>query len=504
MRRISTSALLAVLCAAFLSACSGGGSDNAAVGRQSVASSEFIGAEEVTNAYTVVVGIPSVSAASTSSIYDDLYVNLTSPQAQLKLPISRVLLSVVAPNNNGVFTIDGNSLAVRFLMKIAAFNKSNPAKIIQILAYPDVEVNSPWLQWTIPAAALEIPSCSKAQALISPYPAQAAMLLSMCWTGAMNQFLGSNVLSGVVYDQQSNWLKSDATVNQIAWSYTQAKTDRLLIGWISGNGIAASAGNVDLNFIEVYDLYSGHGPYYETVAPETVVSQSPLFLPPAAQVPPTCTGLLCKYELGNAYPNADGTYKNFFPGPQYTYGSGTSVIGAVGTNIYQCAISTDPVDVCGQAYSTYVDIKQPPSTQIMQAINFIKSNTSRTLPPSNNPYPLYGAAKSLGGEVIYLFSAQYIGPPKSYYGTNPLQTSRNQCSDPGSPPNTCSCLASKYSTNASCGGENGFGVWSGYYSEFSKFTSLFLSSQGGGNCPGQRCSAGIYMYDFIPQDWYQQ
>ncbi len=496
---------VALLASISICACSGGGGSSS-TGRVATELADIASAPEIEGAYTVVVGIPSVSSSTTSTIYNDLLNNLTSAQSQAKLPISRVLLSVVAPNNNGVFNIDSSSVSMQFLSQIAKFNINNPSKAVQILAYPDVESNSPWLDWSIPTLKKPIASCTLAQATTDPNAqAQRAMLLSICWASAVNQLIGSNIISGVVYDQQSNWLKDDKTVNQIQWTYTQARNDTLLIGWISGNGIAASAGKVDLNFIEVYDLYSNKGPYYETVAPETVISQDPLFLPPASYTTgKTCTGLLCAYTYGNASANSDGTYKDFFPGPQFTYGSST-VIGAVGANIYQCAISQNlNDDLCTSAYTDNVDITQTPSSQVMQAINYVKGGASKTIPPSVNQYPLYGQTQSLSGSVIYLFSAQYIGPLKSYFGTNPSQSSGNQCADPSAPSTACTCIASKYTPNALCGGENGFGSWGNYYGEFTKFTALFLNSQGGNNCPGNSCSAGIYMYDFIPQAWYAQ
>lgn len=501
------SLFVALLTLIAVCACSGGGGSSSGTDRVSVGLADIASAPEIEGAYTVVVGIPSVSGATQSTIYDDLYTNLSNAQSQARLPISRVLMSTVAPNNNGVFTIDKNnpSISMNFLQNVISYNIGKaPADKIQILAYPDVEANSPWASWPVPAFAQSIKSCKLGLATTAPdAQAQRAMLLSICWASAMNLALGSDIISGVVYDQQSNWLKDDKTVNQIQWTYTQARNDSHLIGWISGNGIAASAGIVDLNFIEVYDLYSNKGPYYETVAPETVISQDPLFLPPTSYTTgKTCTGLLCAYTYGNAYSNSDGTYKEFFPGPQFTYGNST-VIGAVGANIYQCAISQNlNNDLCTSAYTDNVDITQVPSAQVMQAINYVKGGASKTIPPSSNQYPLYGQAKSLSGSVIYLFSTQYIGPLKSYFGTNPSQSSGNQCSDPSAPSTACSCIASKYSRNALCGGENGFGSWGNYYSEFTKFTTLFLNSQGGNNCPGNSCSAGIYMYDYIPQAWY--
>lgn len=495
--------LASLITTAFICACSGGGGGSSNTDRVALELADLAIAPENENAYTVVVGIPSVSSSSPSNLYDGLASNLTTAQGQSKIPVSRVLLSVVAPNINNVFSIDNSSLSVKLLRQIASYNQGNPSKAIQVLAYPDVEAGSPWLNWPIPTSALQIPSCASAKATsATALPAQKAMLLSICWASVMNKFLRSTVISGVVYDRQSNWLKGDKTINPVQWMYTQAHNDTLLIGWISGNGVAPTEGNVDLNFIEVYDLDTSHSPFYDTVAPETVLT--------ITEPPPVCTGGLCAFETGNARNKSTDPLQNFFPGTQYQYQYGVDIngnpeyIGAVGANIYQCAISANPAaDSCTGAYTTNVDTNQPASVQMMQALNFLWNLTKQQLPASAH----YGTTPntSLAGNVIYLFSTQYIGPLKSYYGTKPLSSSGNQCADPNaSSTNACLCMASLYSLNASCGGENGFGTWGRQYIQFSQFTKLFLNSQGGAYCPGQSCSTGIYMYDYIPQAWYSQ
>ena len=501
---------IALLTSISLCACSGGGgSSSSGSDRVAIELADIASSLEIENAYSMVLGIPFVSNSTVHTTYDDLISNLNSPEAQAKLPTARILLSIVAPNNNGVFNIDATnpSISMNFLQQVASYNRNTAGNKIQILAYPDVEESSPWASWPVPAFAQSIKSCKLGLATTDPNAqSQRAMLLSICWASAMNLALKSNVIAGVVFDQQSNWIKTTNPDTYISWTSTQARNDNLLIGWISGNGIATSAGSIGLNFIEIYDIDVNDWPYYDTVAPQTVVNTSPQpFLPtttPANGM--LCTGLLCEYSQGYVYPNTDVSYKNFSPGPQFTYRAST-VIGAVGANIYQCAISQNlSNDLCTSAYSDNVDITQAPSVQIMQAINYVKGGTSKAIPPTTNKYPLWGQANSLSGNVIYLFSTQYVGPLKSYFVTNPLQTSQNRCADPNASANSCSCIASKYSSNAFCGEENGFGTWGNYFSEFAKFTALFLGSQGGKNCHGQSCSAGIYMYGYIPQAWYTQ
>jgi hypothetical protein len=485
-----------IVCSLFLLGCSGGGGGNSSASRTTLELEDVALSPENPNAYTVVVYLPDVSKTTKTTIYDSLYANLTNVSAQASVPITRVLLTTVSPSNNGVFNIDnGNgSLAMQFLKKLAAYNLANPKKAIQVFSYPDVESDSPWLGWSVPSQYLSIKSCSLSQT--TQDLSQKAMLLSICWASAVNNFIGSKIISGVVYDQQSNWLAKTYPATQITWTYDQTHNDQLLIGWVSANGIAASAGKIDLNFIEVYDLNPNGFPYYDTIALETV--------PKIINGPGTCINNLCSYDVGNATKNGN-PLTNFFPGTQYTFGSGSTGIGAVGANIYQCAISKNSLELssnsCTDAYTSNVDVNQMPSVQVIQALNYLWNFTPKQSLVSAH----YGSGPqtSLGGSVVYLFSTQYVGPQKSYFSSSTV-TSGNQCADPSAPANSCACMATIYNPNAFCGAENGFGAWGNYLSEFKNFTNLFLGSQGGNNCPGQSCSAGIYMYDYIPQAWYSQ
>lgn len=481
--------LLALPCALLLLGCGQGGGSNAGADRVAAGLTDFSSAPEIENAYTVIVALPVVTKTTTTTIYDSLYGNLTNATAQAKVPISRVLLTTVSPSISDVFNVDNaqGSLTVSFLSKLADYNNKNPSLAIQVIAYPDVEPGSPWLGWVVPTQYLSIPSCKLSQTAVDQ--SQQAMLLSICWASAVNKFIGSKIISGVAYDQQKNWLVHTNPLTQIPWTYDQAHADGLLIGWISGKGIAAAAGKLDLNFVEVYDLYSQKSPFYDSIALETISG-----LVGAAT---SCSNGLCSYDASNI-----GSNVNFFPGTQYDYpyidkNGNQAYAGAVGANIYECAISKDlNADSC-TTYAQGVDTSQSPSAQIMQAFNYIWNGP----PKQSSPLAHFGSSNYLGGNVIYLFSTQYIGPQKSYFATSTV-TSRNQCADPSAPANSCSCIATLYSPNAFCGADNGFGAWGDHYPEFVNFTKLFLGTYGSSNCPGQSCSAGIFMYDYIPQAWY--
>lgn len=481
--------LLALSCALLLLGCGQGGGSNSGADRVAAGLTDFSSAPEIEGAYTVVVSLPDVSKNTTTTIYNNLLTNLTSASSQAKVPISRILLTTVSPSINNVFNVDkqASSLAVSFLSQLADFNQKNPSLAIQVIAYPDVEPGSPWLGWDV-SQYNSIPSCALAQT--TQDQSQKAMLISICWASAVNKLIGSKIISGVVYDQQSNWLAKTYPSTQISWTHDQAHGDQLLIGWISTKGIAATAGKVDLNFLEVYDLYSNDYPYYDSIALETIhtVVGSPI----------ACNNGLCSYGASNK-----GTPPlSIFPGILYDYPytdnkGNAAYAGGVGANIYQCAISQDLIADSCTNYASIIETSQPPSAQVMQAFNYIWNGSSKPPPiPSH-----FGGSNDLSGNVIYLFSAQYIGPQKSYFA-NPTITSRNQCSDPSAPANSCSCMATLYNPYAYCGAANAFGSWGGYLSEFINFTKLFLGFYGSNNCPGQSCSAGIFMYDYIPQAWY--
>ncbi len=224
---------------------------------------------------------------------------------------------------------------------------------------------------------------------------------------------------------------------------------------------------------------------------------------PHPPIPPVCQDILCAYDYSSAYPSENGSYKKFFPGTQYaTDPKAGPVIPVVGANIYQCALSSGSSSFgCNSEYVSNVDTLKPNYVQVMQAINYVWTTISKLTPTAAYYGTTPGA--SLSGNVVYLFSTQYAGPVQSYSDFNKLQppiSSHTLCTDPTTPSaQQCSYLASAYNSSASCGDENSFGTWGAYFSDFKLFQALFFTTQGGTACPGASCSAGIYMYDYIPQ-----
>jgi hypothetical protein len=487
----------------------GQGSD-ASVNQGATKANEPINLSENDAAYTVVVGEPFVGPENqtwNSTIYGGLYTNLTSSVAQGKFPISRVLLTIVPPADNSVFNIDNlkSSFAIGFLKALLQYNKTSTSPI-QVYAYPDVEADSNWLKFsTVASQYPSIASCAEAVNSKSNISAQTAMLMSICWASVVNLFIDptSSIISGVAYDQQSNWLQDDLP-SPTTWLYPKAHGDGLLLGWASAKGIqAGTSEKVDLNLIEVYDLNSNKNPAYDALVAATAMQH----FAPNPPIAPVCQGILCAYDYSSAYPSGNGSYKKFFPGTQYaTDPKAGPVIPVVGANIYQCALSSGSSSFgCNSEYVSNVDTLKPNYVQVMQAINYVWTTVSKLTPTAAYYGTTPGA--SLSGNVVYLFSTQYAGPVQSYSDFNKLQppiSSHTLCTDPTTPSaQQCSCLASAYNSSASCGDENSFGTWGAYFSDFKLFQALFFTTQGGTACPGASCSAGIYMYDYIPQVWYQ-
>ena len=514
---------LAIGLAFICTGCSDGGSNSVASTASTTTSDKPLGLvspSEAVNAFTVVVGPPYVSSGSTP-MYDDLYKNLTSPSQQAKVPISRILLAIENPGvagaiRNGVFRIGdsftlndaSNGQVITFLNNLATYNAKTGSPI-EIYAYPDVEKDSLWETWVPPInAPRNIPSCNAS--LTQTDPPKKAMLNSICWTTLVNQLINSDKLTiaGVAYDNQSNYLAGAyPSMSATGWTYPYAHGDAtarvpgLNLGWISGGGIANNtADKVDLNLIEVYDLYSNKGPYYDTVAYSDIYK----ILPSGS--PYSCSTSSCAYAIGN------GSLP-FFPG--YQYQDPTRTVGAVGSNIYQCAISKGSTELnangCNGSYTDNIDVNATPDLQLLESLNYIKFNLSPLKTPQTSDLGvIYQNANGLAGTVVYLLSTQYAGPVGSYYikdkTTGNITSSQSLCIDSTNKTKLCSCIASKYNTYASCGDENGFGSWGAHLSDFKNFVfgaGGFMSSQGGKNCPGSSCSPGLYMYDFIPQAWYQ-
>ena len=301
---------------------------------------------ENAKAFTVVVGPPFVMQDGSTPIYDNLYINLTSSAQQGKLPVARILLAIENPGTptqsiNNVFRIGDsfnltdpkNGQAIAFLNKLAKYNATSNSPI-EVYAFPDVEISSDWESWVYPTSAPNTPSCLASNS--EKDPSKRAMLHSICWVSLVNQLIGGSkpIIAGVAYDNQSNYLanahKQDVPAfSPTGWTYSQTHGDvvngvSLNLGWVSAGGISTGSTDiVDLNLIEVYDLYSNKGPYYDSVVAATVTSTSPPFLPTPSN--PTCSGVMCAFELGIA-PCPKGTAGQctapFSPGYQYEYVNG--------------------------------------------------------------------------------------------------------------------------------------------------------------------------------------
>lgn len=457
-----------------------------------------------TSGYTMIVGAPYNTAGDEPArqFYSDLLARIKN---QSTLKINRIMLNVDNPTQNPDIyglnsTVATSGIAVQFVESVAAYNLTTPNKI-EIYAYTDVEANDQlgWGAWNTPQDAGNIPSCSSAGQPANDLN-HANMLKSICWASYVNNLISkdgltTNAIIGNAYDGQKNALQ-DSDMNR-EWLYKQESQDKLNLGWIS-SGLKPW---VNLNLIEIYDLDKGSNyatPRLDTVAPDGVATLTAAY------------NLATKGQnigMPVSYNNGIDTLIGSFPGPQklFARAPGTSESdfesGIVGTDIYQCAINHGSSEYgCDSTYSSNIDLNATPDQQIMQSFGHIFNNTSDTALASN----IYGAVPSAAGgadpwtipannAVVYLLSTQYIGPVGSYAGSG------KQCIDGAN----CSCVASKYNPQASCGDENGFGSWGNYLPQFQTLASSFLTSQGcdNTNFPGG-CGMGVYMYDYIPKQWF--
>ncbi len=448
---------------------------------------------------TMVVDVPYMPTAGMPQVYTDLLNRLESP-----FQVNQLLVSTEDPGiNPGAYqigtTVANSGVAVQFLSQLATQNPN-----ILVYAYVDIEAGNPW-GWQIPSALSgSIPSC---QAATTPGMTQGRqdVLKSFCWANAVNQLVKTanhsqnNVLVGVAYEGQTFEDAGDT-----AWIAQQAKLYGLKFGWFSSGADA----NADVNFIELYDLNKGSvapapaAPYrVDTIAPETVVGGD--FIP-ATPWPLDPNNQPCDPTQGATVPDPYVVCpygSNIFPGTQMS-GPGSCdtkhnkwvPTGAVGANIYDCAInSTGSATLC--QFTSYPSVYEAnnPEDKIMQSLNYIYKYTN----PGPIP-PVTASDLSGNNNVVYMFSAQYIGPLNSYYGGG------QQCIE-----NTgnCHCVASQYSPTASCGDENGFGAWGDgqehndtvLRANFQNFLNNFSNQV----CAGSSsCSVGIYMYNYLPAQWF--
>ncbi len=421
------------------------------------------------SAYTFVVGEPYVSSGSLpAGALPGLYADLLGGNSQLGSPltspfsVNRILLDVLSPApgidpaNYGIGdSVADSGYAIQFLSQLASKYPN-----IEVYAYLDIEKAAPpaspaspasptaWGQWTIPTGLstpgpTSLPSCIAATAVVPPPTPRQDILKSMCWANAVNQLIGQNVITGVAYEGQRFEDAGDT-----AWIAGQATQYHLKFGWIS----SGADSNADINFIEIYDKDQNHYTSIDTAALEA------------------------EYALGAVT----------FPGPQLVANG-----GEVSGNIYQCAL--DPANSNCTGYQSAFKNSSPPSAPdlgVMDAFNYIfNGNVQTPLSPST-----FSLSEPLSKPIVFLFSTQYIGPLGAYAGSGKLCTEAAH---------NCACIASLYDSKgtASCGDENGFGAWqnSADLQSFIKFNNAFQTDV----CQGSAlCETGIYMYDYIPQSWF--
>jgi hypothetical protein len=441
---------------------------------------------------TMVVDVPYAPKGSPVTYYPPSYQDLLK-RLQSPFAVNRILLHIESPAWNQIYglgsDVQSSGGALQFLSQLPAD--------VEVYAYPDVEGGDPpvWNAWP----------CGG----ITGTDPHADALKSICWVTSANQLLAAAHslarISGIVYEGQSFEDKDDAQ-SGVLGAAVHSAPGHLKFGWISSGPLVCNAGVpaadcADINFIEVYDLNKGSmspapaTPYrVDTIAPETVVGGA--FVASVAQGPTGPCDPTQGTTISNPYsPIEYGS--NIFPGIQMS-GVGSCdtkhnkwvPTGAVGANIYACAIDSKDSNNNCTLYS--VIPAGSPEDQIMSSLAYIYNV---------NPDSKQLTASELNGNsnVVYLFSAQYIGPVGSYAGSG------LQCSEKA---NNCHCVASKYDPLASCGDEAGFGTWgsaagqegSEYLGNFQNFLANF-SAQVCGTSP--TCGVGIYMYDYLPVHWFQ-
>ena len=145
--------------------CSGGSSSTVSATTPAASDKPLglgMGSTENVSAFTAVVGTPFVMADGTTPMYDDLFLNLTTPAQQAKVPIARILLAIENPGIpnkaiNNVFRIGNtfslldptNGQAIAFLSNLAKHNVTASLPI-EVYAFPDVEDSSQWEAWQAP------------------------------------------------------------------------------------------------------------------------------------------------------------------------------------------------------------------------------------------------------------------------------------------------------------------------------------------------------------------
>ncbi|MDF1795190.1 MAG: hypothetical protein P1U63_01505 [Coxiellaceae bacterium] len=310
-----------------------------------------------------------------------------------------------------------------------------------------------------------------------------------------------NKLTGVVMDHEGFPLGSNcnewvySTFNKLISDYYQNNPVKIKLAWIAGSGKAAFPANQsDLTLLEIYDFSRASFHQHLQCAFDNVAPGSSNY-----------NKILNNCILNNKTPPA-----LIFPG----FNSAAKKFNGIG-DIYNCSINSNPnlASYCSEFNKNIQTNNINPDKQITQSFNLLL-----TKDPKNNDYSSVfqqtysGAIPSTCTNTVFLFSTQYYGNLGATQG----------CTKDSS---NCNCIlknASSQSTGKGqniCSFENGFGAWSSAnnwpksatitpYQAFINVVRNFVTAaipESTGEPSGYPCKSeptvGIWMYDFIPQDW---
>jgi hypothetical protein len=460
--------------------------------------------DDANDAYTLVVG----DGQPTLAFYNTLSRNLNNTDA---IKTNFLVLSAIAPevfpDSFNYFAPDASGTLFNFLFSGLPDRFESPG--YWVFAMPDAEAKTPmlWTNWAGGEAQSDliaeiqgpcafnkaIPDENYPDPKVSPNAVTAdqaeEMMMTVCWATAMNTHLGKPVIQGLAYDGQSNLMPS--TTDNLAWfkselNYYHRQNPNVpqYLGWIHG-GTNAS---VDVSFFELYDQYKGTLPLRVTEVAQEGVPADYDSVVAAAKAPDCPNGETCSTPAGDVFPGLQYITESINPNNGNRLES-----GLIGASIAQCSwdvthgsLASDGCD----SYQQNIDTTQSLENQILQSYAYIFLGIPKATDFSGlSFFGLNPGSSSLPPSEVFLFSTQYFGPVQS---VDPVPTP---------------CVLNDLVPDATCGIENGFGVWSNQngLQSFKNLTHQFLYyAQSCG--PNKTCVydgyAGIYMYDFIPQAWY--
>jgi len=442
------------------------------------------------DAYTMVVG-------ATPMLYPNLPDNLSSGQ----IKVSRIVFNAVSPVQQPADYGPNMNPTSSFQTLLQSFLPGNSLSGIEVYVDPDSERGFPglWIKWlTNLSSPPSYPVCHFQANSTTPQGGQ-EMMAGLCWATAMNHALGGEVIQGLAYDNQSTEMPYSDT--NVIWfksqmqAYHKADPDvPEKLGFMGGGAWTTAmmpdgSPALDISFVEVYDLDKGNAskPRISSVALESVPT---ILSGEGVNCPSTpATGTYCSSIPGKTFPGLQWE-EYVLQNPSNQKAGWTS---AAGTSITGCALNPQDsnCDVYHQAIlsgSAALSSSASLEDQILASYAYIFTQTTQ---PSNLAHVFGQVPANSSEQIVYLFSTQYIGPEMT---TSPI---------------TSGCLIADADPThkSSCGSENGFGVWNNEENlqNFKNLTHLFLQAVDVPNASyAYDGKAGIYLYDFIPSNWYAE